>query len=235
MIKAIVTNEMIQKDPPPPEIPPQSSMFSDPATSKLGYYDKQIKWFMRQAIPESYKERLYQDMLTKATELYNNIRGGKPPPPPPPAAPKPPNPLPKPPKKHQKLPKDYPTPYTTPMVEKDRKRQSSPVNETPPTPMVKKNSKRQSSPVYSGFRFSALPDLFEEEEDNGKNRKRQSSPVNETPPTPMVKKNRKQRSSSVNETPTTPMVKKNRRPRSLSVYSGFKKRQITPVYSGFRF
>ena len=185
MIKAIVTNEMIQKDPPPPEIPPQSSMFSDPATSKLGYYDKQIKWFMRQAIPESYKERLYQDMLTKATELYNNIRGGKPPPPPPPAAPKPPNPLPKPPKKHQKLPKDYPTPYTTPMVEKDRKRQSSPVNETPPTPMVKKN--------------------------------------------------RKQRSSSVNETPTTPMVKKNRRPRSLSVYSGFKKRQITPVYSGFRF
>ena len=86
MIKAIVTNEMIQKDPPPPEIPPQSSMFSDPAMSKLGYYDKQIKWFMRQDIPESYKERLYQDMLTKATELFNNIRGGKPPPPPPPSS-----------------------------------------------------------------------------------------------------------------------------------------------------
>ena len=92
MIKAIVTNEMIQKDPPPPEIPPQSSMFSDPAMSKLGYYDKQLKWFMRPDLPESYKERLYQDMLTKATELFNNIRGGKPPPPPPPAAPKPQNP-----------------------------------------------------------------------------------------------------------------------------------------------
>ena len=78
MIKAVVTNEMMEKNPPPPEIPPQTSIFSDPAITKLAYYDKQLKWFMSQDIEESLKEKLYQDMLSKARELYNNIRGVNP-------------------------------------------------------------------------------------------------------------------------------------------------------------
>ena len=83
MMKAIVTDEMVQKDPPPSEISSQTSMFSDPSMGKLAFYDRQIKWFMRQDIEESLKERLYQDMLAKAKALYNNIKGVKPPPPPP--------------------------------------------------------------------------------------------------------------------------------------------------------
>ena len=172
MIKAIVSNEMLQNDPPPPEISPQASMFSDPALTKLSFYDKQLKWFMRQNIEESLKERLYQDMLARARELYNNIKGEKP---------LPPNVVTQKMKGEAKVEKlqdmlskaselynnikseippppinNPPIPQATPSESGTSKPTPSKVKASPSKAVASKvwrRKRRQASPVYSGFKF----------------------------------------------------------------------------------
>ena len=162
MIKAIVTNEMMEKNPPPPEIPPQTTIFSDPAMTKLSFYDKQLKWFMAQNIEESLKERLYQDMLSKARELYNNIRGVNPLRPLPPV-----NPPIVPTQKIKEDPKvkkvqdkvSEPLSFLQPSKLNIKSEESvSPIPQDAPSDSVaikrkKKRRKSEPSPVYSGFKF----------------------------------------------------------------------------------
>lgn len=82
MIKAVVSDEMLEKAPKvpltaPPEIPSGNSIFEKPSLTKLAFFDKQIKWLMEQDISDSFKARLYQDTLSKAGEVYKNITNKK--------------------------------------------------------------------------------------------------------------------------------------------------------------
>ena len=76
MIKAIVSND-IGTSLSPPEIPPETNIFSQPALTKLAFFDKQLKWIMEQNINDSFKTKIYQDTLSKAAEVYKSITNKK--------------------------------------------------------------------------------------------------------------------------------------------------------------
>ena len=72
MIKAIVSNSI--ENEAPDEISPENSIFSQPALTKLSFFDKQIKWLLKQNIHDSFKSQLYQDILSKASDVYKTVK-----------------------------------------------------------------------------------------------------------------------------------------------------------------
>ena len=73
MLKAVITNDL----PPPPEIEANASIFSSPSQTKLNFLEQLLKWLLTQNMDENLKVQLYQDALSKATAINNNIQSEK--------------------------------------------------------------------------------------------------------------------------------------------------------------
>ena len=77
MLKAVITNDLPEKSTPPPEIESNASIFASPSQTKLNFLEQLLKWLLTQNMDENLKFQLYQDALSKATAINNNIQSEK--------------------------------------------------------------------------------------------------------------------------------------------------------------